>query len=117
MITNISLVTIYCLDQDAARDYYVAVLGFEPHTDVTMGEGFRWVTVGHPSQPELEITLMTPLAPRLIIASVNASSPHSIVISQREIRSVTCSVVLEASFSAAIVGNSFRSRTTVSFAR
>ena len=63
MITNISLVTIYCLDQDAARDYYVDILGFEPRTDATVGEGFRWVTVGHPSQPELEITLMTPGPP------------------------------------------------------
>jgi catechol 2,3-dioxygenase-like lactoylglutathione lyase family enzyme len=63
MITNISLVTVYCLDQDAARDYYVNVLGFEPRTDATAGEGFRWVTVGHPSQPELEITLMTPGPP------------------------------------------------------
>ena len=63
MITNISLVTVYCLDQDAARDYYVDVLGFEPRTDVTMGEGFRWVTVGHPSQPELEVTLMLPGPP------------------------------------------------------
>ena len=63
MITNVSLVTVYCLDQDAARDYYVDVLGFEPRTDVTMGEGLRWVTVGHPSQPELEITLMTPGPP------------------------------------------------------
>jgi hypothetical protein len=26
-------------------------------------EGFRWVTVGHPNQPELEITLMTPGPP------------------------------------------------------
>jgi catechol 2,3-dioxygenase-like lactoylglutathione lyase family enzyme len=63
MITNISLVTIYCLDQDAARDYYVDVLGFQPRTDVTMGEGFRWVTVGHRTQPELEVTLMTPGPP------------------------------------------------------
>lgn len=63
MITNVSLVTVYCLDQDAARDYYVDVLGFEPRTDITMGEGFRWVTVGHASQPELEVTLMTPGPP------------------------------------------------------
>jgi catechol 2,3-dioxygenase-like lactoylglutathione lyase family enzyme len=63
MITNISLVTVYCLDQDAARDFYVDVLGFTPRTDITMGEGFRWVTVGHPSQPELEVTLMTPGPP------------------------------------------------------
>jgi catechol 2,3-dioxygenase-like lactoylglutathione lyase family enzyme len=63
MITNVSLITVYCLDQDQARDFYVDVLGLEPRTDVTMGEGFRWVTVGHPSQPELEVTLMLPGPP------------------------------------------------------
>jgi catechol 2,3-dioxygenase-like lactoylglutathione lyase family enzyme len=63
MITNISLVTVYCPDQDKARDFYVDILGFEARTDVTMGEGFRWVTVVHPSQPELEVTLMTPGPP------------------------------------------------------
>lgn len=63
MITNVSLVNVFCLDQDAARDFYVDVLGFEPRTDVTMGEGFRWVTVGHPSQPELDVTLMKPGPP------------------------------------------------------
>ncbi|MGG7377293.1 hypothetical protein ACQ7B2_00290, partial [Escherichia coli] len=30
---------------------------------ITMGEGFRWVTVKHPNQPELELTLMTPGPP------------------------------------------------------
>jgi catechol 2,3-dioxygenase-like lactoylglutathione lyase family enzyme len=63
MISNISLVTVYCLDQDKARDFYVDTLGFEVRTDITMGEGFRWVTIGHPSQPELEVTLMTPGPP------------------------------------------------------
>ena len=63
MITNISLTTVYCLDQDAARDFYVDVLGFVPNTDVMMGEGMRWVTINHPSQPELEVTLMTPGPP------------------------------------------------------
>jgi catechol 2,3-dioxygenase-like lactoylglutathione lyase family enzyme len=62
MITNVSLTTIYCLDQDATRDFYVDTLGFETRADVTM-EGFRWVTVGHPNQPDLEITLMTPGPP------------------------------------------------------
>jgi catechol 2,3-dioxygenase-like lactoylglutathione lyase family enzyme len=63
MITNISLVTVYCLDQDKARDFYVDVLGFEARTDITMSEGFRWVTVSHPAQPHLEVTLMTPGPP------------------------------------------------------
>lgn len=62
MITNVSLVTVYCLDQTEARDFYVNVLGFDAGTDVSMG-GFRWVTVKHPNQPELEVTLMTPGPP------------------------------------------------------
>ena len=52
MITNISLMTLYVTDQDAARDFYVDKLGFELRTDVRMGDGFRWVTIGHPQQPE-----------------------------------------------------------------
>ncbi|MBV9794608.1 MAG: VOC family protein [Actinobacteria bacterium] len=63
MITNISLVTVFCLDQDQARDFYVDNLNFEVRTDVTMGEGYRWLTIGHPSQPELEVTLMVPGPP------------------------------------------------------
>jgi catechol 2,3-dioxygenase-like lactoylglutathione lyase family enzyme len=63
MITNISLLTIYCLDQQKALDFYVDVLGFEARTDITMGEGFRWLEIGHPSQPELSATLMVPGPP------------------------------------------------------
>jgi catechol 2,3-dioxygenase-like lactoylglutathione lyase family enzyme len=63
MILNVSLVTVFCLDQSATRDFYVQNLGFETRTDVTMGEGYRWVTIGHPSQPELEVTLMLPGPP------------------------------------------------------
>jgi catechol 2,3-dioxygenase-like lactoylglutathione lyase family enzyme len=63
MITNISLATVHCLDQTAARDFYVDVLGFEPRADVTAGEGFRWVTASHPSQPELQVTFVTPGPP------------------------------------------------------
>src|SRR5690242_2276350 len=63
MITNISLVNVFCLDQDKAKDFYVNVLGFEARNDVTMGEGFRWVTVSHPSQPEIEATFMLPGPP------------------------------------------------------
>jgi catechol 2,3-dioxygenase-like lactoylglutathione lyase family enzyme len=62
MITNVSLVTVFCLDQDATRDFYVDTLGFRVGTDAAMG-GFRWVTVVHPNQPELELTLMTPGPP------------------------------------------------------
>ncbi|HEY9375741.1 MAG TPA: VOC family protein [Jiangellaceae bacterium] len=63
MITNVSLCTLYVTDQDAAKAFYVDKLGFTERADVRLGDGFRWVTVGHPSQPELEITLMLPGPP------------------------------------------------------
>jgi catechol 2,3-dioxygenase-like lactoylglutathione lyase family enzyme len=63
MITNISLVTLYVADQDDAKKFYCEVMGFVEGTDVQLGEGFRWVTVKHPSQPELEVTLMLPGPP------------------------------------------------------
>ena len=63
MITNVSLVTLYVTDQDEAKRFYTEVLGFEEHTDVAMGDGFRWVTVAHPDHPELEVTLMLPGPP------------------------------------------------------
>ena len=61
--SNISLMTVYCTDQDEARKFYVEKLGFVEKTDVSMGNGFRWVTIGHPAQPELEVTLMKPGPP------------------------------------------------------
>lgn len=63
MITNISLVTLWVNDQDAAKRFYIDRLGFVEGTDITMGDGFRWVTVKHPTQPELQITLTIPGPP------------------------------------------------------
>jgi catechol 2,3-dioxygenase-like lactoylglutathione lyase family enzyme len=63
MITNISLVTLYVTDQDEAKKFYCDVLGFVEATDVTLGDGFRWVTVSHADHPELEVTLMVPGPP------------------------------------------------------
>jgi catechol 2,3-dioxygenase-like lactoylglutathione lyase family enzyme len=63
MITNISLVTLYVTDQDAAKAFYVDVMGFVARSDVRMGDDFRWVTVAHPDHPELEVTLMLPGPP------------------------------------------------------
>lgn len=63
MITNVSLTTIYCLDQQKAHDFYVDVLGFTSRTDITLGEGFRWLTVGLSGQPDVEVALMVPGPP------------------------------------------------------
>jgi catechol 2,3-dioxygenase-like lactoylglutathione lyase family enzyme len=58
MISKMSHVSIYVLNQDSAYDFYVNKLGFKVHTDAPMGPGMRWLTVTPPDQPELEITLM-----------------------------------------------------------
>ena len=57
MITKVTHMCIYVLDQTSAYDFYVNKLGFKVHTDAPMGEGARWLTVTPPEQPELEITL------------------------------------------------------------
>jgi predicted enzyme related to lactoylglutathione lyase len=58
VITRLSHATIYVLDQSAALTFYRDKLGFEVRTDATMDNGFRWLTVGPKTQPELEIILM-----------------------------------------------------------
>jgi catechol 2,3-dioxygenase-like lactoylglutathione lyase family enzyme len=60
MITNVSLATVWVTDQDEAKAFYVDKLGFREATDITMGDGYRWLTVCHPDHPELEVTLMKP---------------------------------------------------------
>jgi catechol 2,3-dioxygenase-like lactoylglutathione lyase family enzyme len=58
MITRLSHATIYVLDQEEALKFYRDKLGFEVRTDMTMDNGFRWLTVGPKTQPDLEIVLM-----------------------------------------------------------
>lgn len=58
MIQKMSHVTVWVLDQEAAKDFYVNKLGFDVNTDATMDNGYRWLTVSPKGQPELEIILM-----------------------------------------------------------
>jgi predicted enzyme related to lactoylglutathione lyase len=58
MITQLSYATVYVLDQDEALKFYRERLGFEVRTDMTMDNGFRWLTVALKTQPDLEIILM-----------------------------------------------------------
>ncbi|MBE1583149.1 VOC family protein [Nonomuraea angiospora] len=48
-------------DHDKALAFYCDVLGLEVRNDVSY-EGMRWVTVGSPSQPDVDIVLEPPLA-------------------------------------------------------
>jgi catechol 2,3-dioxygenase-like lactoylglutathione lyase family enzyme len=57
MIQRISHTTVYVLDQDAALKFYRDQMGFEVRTDATMDSGFRWLTVGPKTQPEMELIL------------------------------------------------------------
>ncbi|KRF22621.1 MULTISPECIES: VOC family protein [unclassified Phycicoccus] len=71
MITNISIVSVFVKDQDEALAFYTDVLGFEPKDDITLGDGYRWCTVVHPKQPELNVNLAVPgppLAPEMVEA-------------------------------------------------
>jgi catechol 2,3-dioxygenase-like lactoylglutathione lyase family enzyme len=49
--------SLFVSDQDRAYDFYVNKLGFKVNTDAKMDNGFRWLTVTAPEQPELEIVL------------------------------------------------------------
>ena len=45
--------------QDAALDFYTTKLGFELQSDVTMGDGYRWIEVVPPGA-ETTLTLTKP---------------------------------------------------------
>lgn len=62
MITNISIASVFVKDVDASKAFYTDILGFEEHTDLTLGD-YRWCTVKHPSQPDLQVHLTTPGPP------------------------------------------------------
>ena len=71
MITNISIVSVFVKDVDESKKFYVDVLGFEEKDDITLGEGYRWCTVVHPTQPELAVHLAIPgppFAPEMVEA-------------------------------------------------
>ncbi|MFN8442111.1 MAG: VOC family protein [Caldilineaceae bacterium] len=63
MITKLSHTTVYVTDQAKAYDVYVNKLGFTIGTDMTMDNGFRWLTVRPSEQPDVEIVLAEPNPP------------------------------------------------------
>lgn len=71
MITRLSHVNVFVLDQDRAKKFYTEKLGFEVRTDTTM-DGFRWLTVGPKGQPDLNILLAKPGPPMFSEEDANA---------------------------------------------
>jgi catechol 2,3-dioxygenase-like lactoylglutathione lyase family enzyme len=58
VIQKMSHATIYVLEQDQAKDFYVDKLGFDLKADYTGPNGFRWLTVAPKGQSEMEIALV-----------------------------------------------------------
>jgi catechol 2,3-dioxygenase-like lactoylglutathione lyase family enzyme len=58
MITRITHTSVFVTDQEKAFDFYVNKLGFKVNTDAKMENGFRWLTVSPPDQPDMELVLM-----------------------------------------------------------
>jgi catechol 2,3-dioxygenase-like lactoylglutathione lyase family enzyme len=65
MPQQISHVGVWVHDQDEAKAFYTQKVGFEVREDATLDElgGYRWLTVGPPGQPELNLILSRPGPP------------------------------------------------------
>ncbi|MET7640174.1 VOC family protein [Streptomyces sp. NPDC005438] len=64
MIKGIALVTIWTLDQERTKRFFIDKLGLQERADMTMGD-MRWVTLGAPDQPDVQLALMRPDGPTL----------------------------------------------------
>jgi uncharacterized glyoxalase superfamily protein PhnB len=62
MITGVGLLCVWVTDQDEAYDFYVNKLGCKVSTDVEM-DGFRYLLVTGPEQPDVHIMLTKPEPP------------------------------------------------------
>jgi catechol 2,3-dioxygenase-like lactoylglutathione lyase family enzyme len=60
VITGISVVSVWVLDQDAAKEFYAEKLGFTVTNDIEMEGGMRWLTVRPPGTDSQELLLMDP---------------------------------------------------------
>jgi len=57
MIQRLTHFSIFVLDQDQAKDFYVNKLEFDLRSDAEAG-GLRWLTVSPKGQPDLQIVLL-----------------------------------------------------------
>jgi catechol 2,3-dioxygenase-like lactoylglutathione lyase family enzyme len=64
MSTRLTHTTVWVLDQEEALDFYTSKLGYEVRVDEDM-DGFRWLTVGSPDQPDHQLILLEPGPPMM----------------------------------------------------
>lgn len=60
MFTGISFVSVWVLDQDAAKEFYTEKLGCELTNDIMLDNGMRWLTVRPQGSGNQELLLMDP---------------------------------------------------------
>ncbi len=65
MITGISIVSVWVLDQDSAKEFYTKQLGFDLTNDIQLDSGGRWLTVRSPGSSGQEFLLMDPASSML----------------------------------------------------
>jgi catechol 2,3-dioxygenase-like lactoylglutathione lyase family enzyme len=65
MLEAVSHVAVWVHDQEDAKAFYTEKLGFEVREDATLDElgGYRWLTVGPPDQPDVNLMLTQPGPP------------------------------------------------------
>lgn len=63
MITRLGVTGIFVLDYEESKRFFVDKLGFEERFDLTMENGFRWLTVGPPGDPYFQLNLAVPGPP------------------------------------------------------
>jgi catechol 2,3-dioxygenase-like lactoylglutathione lyase family enzyme len=65
MLQSVTHVGLGVNDQDEALAFWTEKIGFEVRSDVTIAEmgNLRWLTVGPPAQPDLQIILLPPGGP------------------------------------------------------
>jgi catechol 2,3-dioxygenase-like lactoylglutathione lyase family enzyme len=65
MLDAVSHVGVWVRDQDEAKAFYTEKLGLEVREDATLDElgGYRWLTVGPPGQPDVNLILSRPGPP------------------------------------------------------
>ena len=57
VVSKVATVAVPVVDQEKALELYVDKLGFEKRTDISMGNGYRWIEV---APPGAETTIAIP---------------------------------------------------------
>jgi len=60
MITGVSIVTVWVLDTESAKEFYTKQLGFDLTNDIQLDSGMRWLTVRSPGSSGQEFLLVDP---------------------------------------------------------